>query len=135
MTSLFQGVCSAKSLIKLAKFKDYVLISSTFTNLFFIHKKYYDIFNYINNDLNVIREDSVTQIYAFIGYDGTAIYSKLLNFIWHNFIANEEELQLMPNVIRKHPPDYNLIEKLNFLFKRNPINAISRTINVLKRFF
>jgi hypothetical protein len=125
-------------LVKLAKKKDYTLISNTFTNLFFIHNKYYDLFNDINNDLNIIREDSITQIFTFIGYDGTVIHSKPLNFIWHNFKASEEELQLIPNVIRKHPPDYTLIEKFIFfifLFKRNPINAISRAMKVLKRFF
>jgi hypothetical protein len=127
---------SAKSIVNLATEKKYHLISTTYSNLFFIHSDYYYLFNELNNKLNNLRDDNSIRIYAYVGYDGTIIYSKPLKLIWHNFIVEKDELQIIPSIIRKHPPDYNLIEKFIFfifLFKRKPIEAIKRAIKVMKR--
>ena len=127
---------SALSICKLAQQKSYELITTTPCNLIFVDKSIFPVFQIEDNQLASLRDDSDSRVYAFVGYDGTIIHSKPINFYWHDVNTKPEDLQSLPWFLRKFPPDYSLFQKLLyslFILAREPKNALRHANNKLKR--
>ena len=114
--------CSAKSLINLARDKDYNLIASTLTNLFFIDKSYSSlIYDKIISIDDLIDDKDITN-YIFSGYDGSLQTSKPLKLGWHKIEVKNKKIQVLPSYLRNFPDDYSFFQKIFFLIYREIVN-------------
>ena len=119
---------SPKSICDLALSKGYELVATTKTNLIFVHNSLYQYVELPDNKLTALRDDSLSKVYIFTGYDGTVILSDRLNFFWHSIEVSQEELQILPPFLRRFRSDYNLIQKFlyfAYLFFRKPRKAFT----------
>ena len=105
---------SALSLIKLANSKNYHLVCTTETNLFFIHANYKkQVIGDKDLKLNDLIDDSKIKNYIFYGYDGSIFTSREVRLPWHNLVV--KDLNVLKWFLKKYPRNYNFLEK--FLFK------------------
>jgi len=113
---------SVKSLTNLARKKNYKLVASTLTNLFFIDKYYESlIFEEIISIDDLIDDKDVTN-YIFSGYDGSLLTARPLKLGWHKLEIKNEKIQILPSYLRQFPDDYSLLQKIFFLVYREIIN-------------
>tara|TARA_S200000501_G_C20729284_1_gene702065 strand:+ start:179 stop:1057 length:879 start_codon:yes stop_codon:yes gene_type:complete len=115
--SVKQG-CSAKSLIKLGKIKNYEVVASSLTNLFFVDKSYFKLILKDTISLDDLINDDEIKNYIFCGYDGSFHTTKPLRLDWHKIDIKKEKIQPLPSFIRHFPDDYSLLQKLTFLLYR-----------------
>ena len=115
--ALKQG-SSPKSLINLAKLKNYHLVANTLTNLFFVHESIKDFVLEENINLEIIRNDENVKNLIFSGYDGTLFTTKPVEISWHKIKVENKNLQILPKYLRKFPGDYNLVDKVIFYIFR-----------------
>ena len=123
--NIAQG-CSALSLVNLAKKKDYSLIASTNSNLFFIFNEFKEnIFGSgqitvtfpdgrVEHDitLNSLIDDNCAKNYIFYGYDGRVLTTKKVRLPWHKL--DIKEIKILPNSLLKFPDNYNFLQKIYF---------------------
>ena len=110
--------CSARSLVNLAKKKNYDLVASTLSNLFFVDKSYSDLISKTPINLDDLIDDKEIQNYIFSGYDGTLQTTKPLKLGWHKIQIKNKHIQPLPSSLRYFPDDYNLLQKIFFLIFR-----------------
>ena len=67
----------------------------------------------------------------FSGYDGKIILSGSQKLPWHRIQINNKKVQILPTILQKYPPRYNILEKL-FYFIYMLIYAPKIMINRLK---
>ena len=115
--ALKQG-SSPKSLVNLAKLKNYHLVANTLTNLFFVHESIKDFVLEENINLEIIRNDENVKNLIFSGYDGTLFTTKPVEISWHKIKVENKNLQILPKYLRKFPGDYNLVDKVIFYIFR-----------------
>jgi len=126
---------SALAIYNLANLKQYTLIASTETNLFFIDKCYADlilgsqrltIFDLIN--------DTNKKIFIFAGYDGSVLSNvNNFQFPWHFTSIPFIRFQYYPKILRKYPLDYNTLQKIYFLLY-TIIKSPESTKQIFKKF-
>ena len=109
---------SAKSLIKLAGKKDYKLVGSSFSNLFFIDKEYFNLVTEKEVLLEDLIDDHEIKNFIFSSYDGTLHTTKPLKLGWHKIELKNEKIQILPKFLRHFPDDYNFFQKIIFLILR-----------------
>ena len=109
---------SAKSLIKLAEKKDYKLVGSSFSNLFFIDKDYFNLVTEKEVLLEDLIDDHEIQNFIFSSYDGTLHTTKPVKLGWHKIELKNEKIQILPKFLRHFPDDYNFFQKIIFLILR-----------------
>ena len=114
----FKQGCSPKSLVNLAKLKNYHLVANTLTNLFFVHKNIKNFVLEENISLESIRNDENIKNLIFSGYDGTLFTTKPVEISWHKIKVENKNLQILPKYLRKFPGDYNLVDKVIFYIFR-----------------
>ena len=112
----FKQGCSPKSLVNLAKLKNYHLVANTLTNLFFVHENIKNFVLEENISLESIRNDENLKNLIFSGYDGTLFTTKPVEISWHKIKVENKNLQIIPKYLRKFPGDYNLVDKVIFIF-------------------
>ena len=110
--------CSPKSLVNLAKLKNYHLVANTLTNLFFVHENIKNFVLEENISLESIRNDENVKNLIFSGYDGTLFTTKPVEISWHKIKVENKNLQILPKYLRKFPGDYNLVDKVIFYIFR-----------------
>ena len=126
---------SALSLINLAKKKDYLLVGSTLSNLFFVdraYKKY--VLGNSEIHLDNIRSDKKIKNIIFPGYDGGAEWGGPVEISWHKLKISSKKFQILPFFLRKFPDDYNSIQKILFLIYREFLYP-GRFIKKIRNFF
>lgn len=126
---------SALSFCQLAQKKSYELIATTRCNLIFVDKRLIHFFRVDDNRLASLRDDSDIRTYAFVGYDGTIIHSRPIHLLWHDFTIGQEELQPLPVILRKFPPDQGVFRRLLFalfLLAREPGRTLQRVRSKLR---
>lgn len=126
---------SAKSLTNLAKTKNYQLIASSFSNLFFIENSYSDFV--IKDEISIedLIDDSEIKNFIFPSYDGTLHTTKPVKLGWHKLDIKNKKIQVLPSYLRKFPDDYNIFQKILFLIFReffNPGRFIKKLFKTLK---
>ena len=109
---------SAKSLIKLAEKKDYKLVGSSFSNLFFIDKNYFNLVTEKEVLLEDLIDDHEIKNFIFSSYDGTLHTTKPVKLGWHKIELKNEKIQILPKFLRHFPDDYNFFQKIIFLILR-----------------
>ncbi len=109
---------SAKSLIKLAVKKNYKLAGSTFSNLFFIDKDYFNLVSEKEVLLEDLIDDHEIKNFIFSSYDGTLHTTKPVKLGWHKIELKNEKIQVLPKFLRHFPDDYNFFQKIIFLILR-----------------
>ena len=109
---------SAKSLIKLAGKKDYKLVGSSFSNLFFIDKDYFNLVTEKEVLLEDLIDDHEIKNFIFSSYDGTLHTTKPVKLGWHKIELKNEKIQILPKFLRHFPDDYNFFQKIIFLILR-----------------
>lgn len=109
---------SAKSLVKLGIEKDYKLIASSFSNLFFIEKSYFDLVSKNEILLDDLIDDNEIKNFIFCGYDGSLHTTKPLRLGWHKLEIKNKKIQVLPSYLRSFPDDYNLFQKIFFMIYR-----------------
>ncbi len=114
----FKQGCSPKSLVNLAKLKNYHLVANTLTNLFFVHENIKNFVLEENISLESIRNDENIKNLIFSGYDGTLFTTKPVEISWHKIKVENKNLQILPKYLRKFPGDYNLVDKVIFYIFR-----------------
>lgn len=114
----FKQGCSPKSLVNLAKLKNYHLVANTLTNLFFVHENIKNFVLEENISLESIRNDENVKNLIFSGYDGTLFTTKPVEISWHKIKVENKNLQILPKYLRKFPGDYNLVDKVIFYIFR-----------------
>ena len=127
--------CSARSLVNLAKKKNYELVASTLTNLFFVDKSYSNMILKNSVNLNDLIDDKEIQNYIFPGYDGSLQTTKPLKLGWHKIKIRNKDIQPLPSFLRYFPDDYNLLQKIIFLLFRefkNPGRFIKKFLSKKK---
>ena len=126
---------SALSLINLAKKKDYLLVGSTLSNLFFVdraYKKY--VLGNSEIHLDNIRSDKKIKNIIFPGYDGSLHTTLPVEISWHKLKISSKKFQILPFFLRKFPDDYNSIQKILFLIYREFLYP-GRFIKKIRNFF
>ena len=126
---------SALSLINLAKKKDYLLVGSTLSNLFFVdraYKKY--VLGNSEIHLDNIRSDKKIKNIIFPGYDGSLHTTLPVDISWHKLKISSKKFQILPFFLRKFPDDYNSIQKILFLIYREFLYP-GRFIKKIRNFF
>jgi len=114
----FKQGCSPKSLVNLAKLKNYHLVANTLTNLFFVHENIKNFVLEENITLESIRNDENVKNLIFSGYDGTLFTTRPVEISWHKIKVENKNLQILPKYLRKFPGDYNLVDKVIFYIFR-----------------
>ena len=109
---------SAKSLIKLAEKKNYKLVGSSFSNLFFIDKDYFNLVTEKEVLLEDLIDDHEIKNFIFSSYDGTLHTTKPVKLGWHKIELKNEKIQILPKFLRHFPDDYNFFQKIIFLILR-----------------
>ena len=109
---------SAKSIINLAKNKNYHLVASTTTNLIFIHENYKHQVEKEDISLEDLRNDSDIKNIIFTTYDGTLFTTKPIDISWHKIKVENNKFQFLPKFLRKFPGDYNLFHRIVFYLFR-----------------
>ena len=109
---------SAKSLIKLADKKNYKLVGSSFSNLFFIDKDYFNLVTEKEVLLEDLIDDHEIKNFIFSSYDGTLHTTKPVKLGWHKIELKNEKIQILPKFLRHFPDDYNFFQKIIFLILR-----------------
>ena len=109
---------SAKSLIKLAEKKNYKLVGSSFSNLFFIDKDYFNLVTEKEVLLEDLIDDHEIKNFIFSSYDGTLHTTKPVKLGWHKIELKNEKIQILPKFLRYFPDDYNFFQKIIFLILR-----------------
>ncbi len=109
---------SAKSLIKLAGKKDYKLVGSSFSNLFFIDKDYFNLVTEKEVLLEDLIDDHEIKNFIFSSYDGTLHTTKPVKLGWHKIELKNEKIQILPKFLRHFPDDYNFFQKIIFIILR-----------------
>ena len=109
---------SAKSLIKLAEKKNYKLVGSSFSNLFFIDKNYFNLVTEKEVLLEDLIDDHEIKNFIFSSYDGTLHTTKPVKLGWHKIELKNEKIQILPKFLRHFPDDYNFFQKIIFLILR-----------------
>ena len=113
---------SAKSLINLAQRKNYKLVASSLTNLFFVDENFSNLILEEAVTVDDLIDDQEVRNYIFCGYDGTFHTTKPLKLGWHKLEIKNEKIQPLPAFIRHFPDDYNLLQKIFFLLFRELLN-------------
>ena len=109
---------SAKSLVKLAEKKNYKLVASSFSNLFFIDKDYFNLVTNREVLLEDLIDDHDIKNFIFSSYDGTLHTTKPIKLGWHKIELKNEKIQILPKFLRRFPDDYNFFQKIIFLILR-----------------
>jgi len=128
---------SAKSIIKLAKKKNYSLVGCTLSNLFFIENNLKN--SVIQNDeiqIEDIRDDKEIKNLIFCGYDGTLYTTQPIELSWHKLKVDNKKLQILPFYLRTFPDDFNIFQKIFFLLFREflfPGRFIKKIINFFNK--
>jgi hypothetical protein len=108
---------SAKSILELAMTKGYELVAVTLCNLILVDRT---IVNYVLDtlpQLSELRDDSYFKTYLFIGYDGTILSNKKQILLpCHGLSHNIADIRILPRFLNKFPSDYNIFQKILFLF-------------------
>ena len=118
-------------LIELAARKGYKLVSILSINAFFVKEEYYHLFGMQDNSLVTLRKDLKAVTYLFSGFDGKIILSGSQKLPWHRIQINNKKVQILPAILQKYPPRYNILEKL-FYYIYMLIYAPKIMINRLK---
>jgi hypothetical protein len=124
---------SPKSILKLAESKGYKLVATTQCNLLLVKKEYIHLIrNESECTLENLRDDSEIKVFLFIGFDGTLLSNKeSIYFNWHGIRKYIDEMQVLPKVLRRFKPDYNLLQLTYFKIWR-PIKRLIRLIRRLQ---
>lgn len=120
---------SARAIYSLAKSKGYALAAVTRCNLLLVNNIYLESLEIEDLDLAKYRDDTEAKVFAFVGYDGRICLSKPLVLPCHDLQVNEEEVQVLPKVIRKFRSDYNFLERLlyaAFILIKSPSEFLER---------
>jgi hypothetical protein len=65
-----------------------------------------------DNSPHTLRTDLSCITYLFHGYDGRVFVHGNSRLIWHGIAIDERRLQLLPQMLQKHPERYKWLEKL-----------------------
>lgn len=106
---------SALAILNLAISKGYSLATTTACNLILVSDDHWQNLGMEKANLSDFRDDTLDKVFAFSGYDGTVILSQPLNLYWHDIKVREDELQFIPNFLRKFISNYNIFQKNLFL--------------------
>lgn len=135
--SVKQGA-SARSLVQLAKTKNYSLVASTYCNLIFSSDEYCNEIDVIKNqNLNDLRNDALVKNYIFLGYDGKVMISSPLINTWHKIEYRICDLQTLPSFLIKYHDDYTFIQKnlyFIWLFINRPRTCLYIILKRIKGF-
>lgn len=120
---------SARAIYALAKSKGYSLAAVTRCNLLLVDNVYLESLEISDIDLAEYRDDSADKVFAFVGYDGRVCLSQPLKLLWHDLKIHEEEVQVLPKMIRKFRSDYNFLERMlyaGFILIKSPSEFLER---------
>jgi hypothetical protein len=125
---------SLRSIIELAKQKEYTLVAITHCNLIFVRSE--DAVKVIGelgvNDIIESHKSVFEPNYLFLGYDGSVHVTQKIFFPWHEMEIDESELQFLPKLIRSYPPNYSFVQRLFFLvFRLNRMKFRTRVMHVV----
>lgn len=103
---------SPAALVRLGKEKGYELIAATEINLLFVDHVYYHLFDIPCNTLEEIRVEQPN--YVFFGFDGTVFLHGECRLFWHELQLSAKKIQVLPAVLRRYPPTYNILQRVAF---------------------
>lgn len=124
---------SLLSLIKLGKKKGYELVATTSINAFFVKKEYFELFEIKNNSPSLIHKEHKYETRLFQLYDGTLVLSGCKELIWHRIEIRQEEIQVLPWLLRRHLSELNpflriLLALLRREWFERPFRSVYRII-------
>lgn len=102
---------SILAMVNLARKKEYELIYSTSTNLFFVKKIFYERLDIKNNEIDFIKPpESTPRLFQL--YDGTLVITQGFKLIWSpRIIVNQYEFQVIPKYARGLPDNNKMLFK------------------------
>ncbi len=103
--------CSLLSLYVLAKSKSYELVATTMTNGIFVDSKYYPSFGIDDNSPRKLRADDSAVTYLFSDQNGRILLSGFKKLPWHEYLIDENRLQIIPKILQKPGVDYGFFDK------------------------
>lgn len=103
---------SLTSLVELAEEKGYRLVSVLPVNALFVDAKYFPLFGIDDNRPETLRKDTRHVTHIFSGYDGTVFLQGNQQLPWHGLPIREPAVQVLPKLLRRHPDNYNRVEKV-----------------------
>lgn len=99
--------CSVSALCRLAKDKNYELISVLPYNAFFVDAKYFELFEIADNSPQALRKNLSAVTWLFSGYDGSIHIAGSKKLPWHEIGMHESDLQILPTSLRSYPGTYS----------------------------
>jgi hypothetical protein len=99
--------CSLRALIELGKTKGYELISTTEWNAFFAQDELFPQFNIDENSIDKIHDPRPFETKLVQLYDGTLLVAGLSQLLWHNIPISPQDIQVLPQALRRYPPRGN----------------------------
>jgi len=113
--SLTQGA-SPRSLVIQAEEKGYALVAATHCNLFFVRSELKAaVVGSGTVTLDALRDDRECRTFLFSGFDGTILSNNpAITLPWHKIVLGPEDLQQLPKLLRRFPPNYNPLQQLAF---------------------
>ena len=98
---------------------DFSLLNAPQNNAFFIDRKYFNVFNIVDNSIEQIRDDYSSITYIFQGYDGKIFLHGYGKFIWHGYLKiRGESIKDLPKIFRVDRYKMNsIINRLFYWYK------------------
>lgn len=106
---------SLKSLVNLAKSKDYELVAVTDANAIFVKKEYFGILKIKDNAPEALWRDKKYQTRLYQLFDGTLMIDGCDRLIWHNKKIDSEKIQVLPRSKRFYPARINSKKSIRLL--------------------
>lgn len=102
---------SLAALTELGKAKGYELIAVLEWNAFFVRAEYFPLFRITDNSPASLRRNTERVTHIFVGFDGSVFLRGGRQLLWHSMPLSESRVQHLPSWLRRHPNDYNLLQR------------------------
>jgi hypothetical protein len=111
---------SIKAIAAMASGKGYAVVAATYCNLFLLDRACLAAVGLSREPtLDEVRDDAHARTYLFCGYDGTVMLSQPMVMPWHGLTVADADVQVLPPVLRRYPPDYTFAQKVGaFVFRK-----------------
>ncbi|MGH2506215.1 MAG: hypothetical protein ACRDHZ_02145 [Ktedonobacteraceae bacterium] len=102
---------SLAAIVSLAKEKRYELICVNEVNALFVTAELFSLYSIRDNYPSTLRPNVISYPMIFTGYDGTIFLTRDVMLPWHGVNVSGEDIQPLPKLLRKYPPNYNFIQR------------------------
>lgn len=116
--NLNQGA-SLRALVELGNRKGYRLAAATSWNAVFVIEEDWERLEIEDDSVESLRQDTSAVTHIFFGYDGTVLLDGAKRLPWHEAAVRESDVQVLPAILRRYPPQYSRWRRVLFRLWRH----------------